>query len=87
MRAVSYIADIGHSVDKEMAGPSHTSGCYLSKHRSNLDACKKQLRVWPQYLCSVTEVLLYPSFCAPLVLLWCSYRDLEESPLYFLLRL
>ena len=58
----SYLTGISHSVCKEKAGYSHTPGCYLSKLRSSLEAGKKQLRVWLQYVNSMTEVFLYPSF-------------------------
>lgn len=70
MRIKSQIASCSHSVDKEMAGFSHTLTCCLSKLRSSLEAGKRQLRVWLQYACSVVEVLLYSSFGGPLV-----YRD------------
>ena len=43
---------------KEMAGSSHTPASCLSKLRSSLEAGKKQLRVWLQYACGKTEMLL-----------------------------
>ncbi len=52
-----------------MADSSYTLTCCLSKHRSSLEAGKKQPRVWLQYACSVTEMLLYSSYGAPLVFL------------------
>lgn len=69
----SYLTGISHSVASVMAGYSHTQPCCMSKPRSILEAGKKQLRVWLQYVCSVLEVLLYSSFSGPLILLWCSY--------------
>ncbi len=62
MRIEPQIADISHSVGKVMAGSIHTLTSYLSKHRSSLEAGKKQPRVWLQYACCMTEVVLYPSF-------------------------
>lgn len=47
---------------KEIAGFSHTLASCLSKLRSNIEAGKKQPRVWLQYVCGVTEVFFYPSF-------------------------
>lgn len=64
---------------KVMAGSSHTPACCLSKLRSSLEAGKKQLRVWLQYVCGVTEVLLYPSYGTPLVLLLSPYGDSEMA--------
>lgn len=65
----SYQTGISHSVDKEMAGFSHTLTCCLSKLRSSLEAGKRQLRVWLQYACGVVEALLYSSLGVPIVLL------------------
>ena len=62
MKAVPYILGINQGVVKEMASYSHTPACYLSKLRSSIEAGKKQLRVWLQYVCGVTEMLLYSSF-------------------------
>ena len=62
MKAVPYILGISQGVVKEMAGYSHTPASCLSKLRSSLEAGKKQLRVWLQYVCGLTELLLYPSF-------------------------
>lgn len=76
-RLKSYLVGISHTVSKEMAGSSHTPACCLSNLRSSIKAGKKQPRVWLQYVCSVSEVLLYSSFDAPLVLLWCSYGGLR----------
>lgn len=73
----SYQTGISHSVDKEMAGFSHTLTCCLSKLRSSLEAGKRQLRVWLQYACSVVEALLYSSFGAPLVFFWSFNRNAE----------
>jgi hypothetical protein len=75
MKAVPYILGISQGVVKEMVGYSHTLTRCLSKLRSSLEAGKKQLRVWLQYVCGVTEMLLYPSFRVPLVLLWSHYGD------------
>ena len=47
---------------REMAGFRYTLSSCLSKLRSSIEAGKKQLRVWLQYSCGVTEMLLYPSF-------------------------
>lgn len=66
---------LNHSVAKEMAGSNHTP----AKLRSSLEAGKKQLRVWLQYICSVTEMFLYSSFNVPLVLLWFPYGDSEMA--------
>ena len=78
MKAVPYILGISQVVVKEMAGYSHTLPCCVSKLRSSLEAGKKQLRVWLQYVCGVTEMLLY-SFGDPLVLLWSPYGDSEMA--------
>ena len=43
---------------KEMAGSSHTLACCLSKLRSSLEAGKKQIRVWLQYVCGVKEDMM-----------------------------
>ena len=69
METVPYILSVNQDVVKEMTGSSHTLGLLTSKLRSSLEAGKKQPRVWLEYICSVLEVLLYPSFGAPLVLL------------------
>ena len=71
----SYLAGISHSADSVMAGSSHTPGCYLSKFRSSLEAGKKQLRIWLQYVCDVAKVLLYSSLSGPLVFLWSPNDD------------
>lgn len=73
MKIVPYILGINQGVVKEMAGSSHTPASCLSKFRSSLEAGKKQLRVWLEYGCSVTEMLLFPSFRVPLVLLLSPY--------------
>ena len=65
----SHLKGISHSVGREMAGSSHTLTCCLSKPRSNLEAGRKQLRVWLQYVCSVLEESLYSSFGLLMVLL------------------
>lgn len=75
MRTMLYISGISHSVALILAAYSHTLGLLTSKLRSSLEAGKKQLRVWLQYVCGVTETLLYPSFRVPLVLLWSHYGD------------
>lgn len=54
------------SAVKKMASYSHTLPCCVSQLRSSLEASKKQLRVWLQYVCGVTEMLLYPAFRVPL---------------------
>lgn len=69
-RLKSYLVGISHTVSKEMSGSSHTLSCYLSKLSSSIKAGKKQPRVWLQYACGVTEVLLYSSLSGPLVFLW-----------------
>lgn len=73
----SYLTGISHSVASMLAASSHTLCLLMSKHRSSLEAGKKQPRVWLEYACSVTEVLLYPSFRVPLVLLLSPYGDSE----------
>lgn len=45
-----------------MVGYSYTLPCCVSQLRSSLEASKKQFRIWLQYVCGVTEMLLYPSF-------------------------
>lgn len=65
----SYLTGISHSVASMLAASSHTLGLLMSKPGSSLEAGKKQPRVWLEYACCVTEVLLYSSFGAPLVLL------------------
>ena len=79
MRVEPYFSGINYGVGMEMAGYSHTPACCLSKLRSNIEAGKKQPRVWLQYVCGVTEMLLYPSFGAPLVLLWSPYGGSEMA--------
>ena len=74
---VSNVADFRHSVAKEMSSYRHAIACCLSKLRSDIRAGKKQLRVWLQYACSVSEVLLHPSV-APLVLLRYSIGFTED---------
>ena len=64
---------------KEMAGYSHTLPCCVSQLRSSLEASKKQLRIWLQYVCGVTEMLLYTCFGAPLVLHRTPYDDSEMA--------
>lgn len=46
---------------------------------SSLEASKKQIRVWLQYSCGVTEMLLCPSLGVPFVLLLSPYGDLEMA--------
>ena len=58
-----------------MAAYSHAPGCYLSNFRSSLEASKKQLRIWLQYVCDVAKVLLYSSFDVPFVFLWSPNDD------------
>lgn len=58
-----------------MAGSNHTPACCLSKLRSSIEAGKKQLRVWLQYVCGVTEMLIFLSYGAALVVLWYPYGD------------
>ena len=63
---------------KEIAGSGHTLTCCLSKLRSSLEAGKKQLRVWLQYVCNVAEVLFdRPSNRADY--LWCPERLFHDS--------
>ncbi len=62
MKAVPYILGISQDVVKEMVGSSYTPACCVSKLRSCLEAGKKLLRVWLQYVYGVIEMLLYPSF-------------------------
>lgn len=71
----NYLAYHSQGVGKAMADSSHTLTSSLSMLRSSLDAGKKQPRVWQQYVCGVTETLLYPSFGAPLLLLCSPYGD------------
>ena len=78
MKAVPYILGISQGVVKEI-GSRHTLACCLCKLRSSLEAGKKQLKVWLQYVCSVSEMLLYPSFGAPLVFLRSPYDDSEMA--------
>lgn len=68
---------LNHEVAMEMAGSSHTLSRCLSKPRSSLEAGKKQPIVWLQYVCGVTEMLLYTSFSTPIALPWSSYDDSE----------
>ena len=79
MRIEQQIAGISHSVDKEMAGFSHTLTCCLSKLRSSLEAGKRQLRVWLQYACSLAEEFLCLSFSGSLVLLWSLYGNIANE--------
>jgi len=65
-------------VGKEMAGCSHTLASCLSKLRSRQEAGKKQLRVWLQYGCSVTEVL-FDRRSNRTEYLWCSERLFYDS--------
>ena len=69
----SYLTGISHSVASEMAGSSHTPASCLSMLRSCQEAGKEQFRVWLEYVCSMAEMLLYPSFGAPLVFPWFPY--------------
>jgi len=73
----SYLTGISHSVASEMAGSSHTLGLLMSKLRSSLEAGKKQPRVWIEYVSSQVKMLLYSSFCAPLVFLRSTCSDSE----------
>lgn len=77
MKAVPYILGVNQDVVKEMAAYIHTIGLLTSKLRSSLEAGRKLPRVWLEYVCSVTEVLLYPSFGALLVYLWTACSDSE----------
>jgi len=79
MKAVPYILDIIQGVGKEMAYSIHTPASCLSKPRSSLEAGRKQLRVWLQYVCGVKEVLFNPSYSGPLVLLWSPYGDSKKA--------
>lgn len=63
-----HLAYFRQGVGKEMAGFIHTPTSCLSKLRSSLESGKKQPKVWLQYICSVTELLLNSSFGRPLVL-------------------
>lgn len=76
---VSNLAGISHSVFKETVDSIQTPACCVSKLRSNLEAGKKLPRVWLQYVCGMTEMLLYPSFRVPLVLLLSPYGDSEMA--------
>ncbi len=71
----SLLTGISHSVASVMVGFSHTLPCCLSKPRSSLEAGKKQLRIWLQYVCDVAKVLLYSSLSGPLVFLWSPNDD------------
>ena len=81
--AIQSVAEVlqrpSFGIGNEMAGSNYTPACCLSKLRSSLEAGKKQLRVWLQYVCSMAEILLYSSLGAPLVLFWSPYRDSEFS--------
>ena len=79
MKAVPYISGVNQDVVKEMAGSIHTIGLLTSKLKSSLEEGKKQSRVWIEYVCSVTKMLLYPSFRVPLVLLLSPYGDSEMA--------
>ena len=74
-----HLAYLRQGVGREMAGYSHTPFSCLSKLRSSIEAGRKQLRVWLQYVNRVAEVLLYSSFDAPLVLLWCSFGNTGDA--------
>lgn len=58
---------------------NNTLPCCLSKPRSNLEAGKKQHRVWLEYAYSMTKMLLYSSFGAPLVFLWSSFGIIGDT--------
>ena len=73
----SYLTGISHSVASMLAASSHTLALHMSKLRSSLEAGKEEPRVWLEYACSVTEVLLYPSYCAPIVFLRSTCSDSE----------
>lgn len=75
----SYLTGISHSADKEMAVSIYTLPCCLNKARSSLEAGKKQPRVWLQYVCGVSEMLLYSSFEAPLVFLWWLWLENDKK--------
>lgn len=78
-KMTKFIAYLRQGVGREMARCSYTLTCCLSKLRSSLEAGKKLLRVWLQYVNRVAKVPLYSSFEAPLVLLWSPYSDSEET--------
>ena len=78
MEQTNYTSCI-HRVALVLIGPSHTLTCCLCMIRSRFEAGKKQLRVWLQYVCGVTEMLLSPSFGVPLVLLLSPYGDSEMA--------
>lgn len=64
---------------RQLEPPSsgRTPLCCLSRLRSSLEAGKKQLRVWIEYVCSVAKMILYSSFGAPLVFLGSPYNSSE----------
>lgn len=82
MKEEPFFSGISHSVDSQMAYSRHTLTCCLSKLRSSLEAGKRQLRVWLQYVCRMMELFLYTSFSVPLVLLWSPCRSAKDSRLY-----
>ena len=73
MRIEVSIKGVSLSSGKEMTGSMYTLTCCLSKLESNPEAVKKQLRVGLECVCSVTKMLLSPSFGAPIVFLWSPY--------------
>ena len=79
MRPSDFIHPEDATALRPMEPPSsaHIPACYVSKLRSSLEFSKKWPRVWLQYACSVTEVLLYLSFSVFLVLLWSPYDSLK----------
>lgn len=64
---------------KMLAYYCHTVPCCLSKPGSSLEAGKKQPRVWLEYACGATKVLLRSSFGAPLVLLWSPFSITDDT--------
>ena len=69
----SYLTGISHSVASMLAASSHTIALLMSKPRSSLEAGRKQPRVWLEYVCSMANVLFYPSFGTPLGLHWSTF--------------
>ena len=79
MRVVSYILGLRQGDGKLLAGSSYTLTCFLSMHRSNLEAGKKQAKRSLEYGYSMAKLLFYPSLGASLVFLWSSFGDSKDT--------
>ena len=59
---MSYILGLRQGDGKLLAGSSNTLTCFLSMHRSNLEAGKKQAKRSLEYGYSMAKLLFYPAF-------------------------